>query len=320
MPEHHEAKSGLPTIPRAPVLLLVFNRPNVTAQVFKSIRAARPPRLYIAADGPRPGRVGEAELVSQTRAIATAVDWDCVVKTLFRDENLGCKMAVSGAITWFFEHEDCGIILEDDCLPEPSFFPFCETLLERYRDDTRIWHIGGTNPLASAEQVSDGYFFSRYDSCWGWATWRRAWCAFDADMNDWPKLREAGALSDVFPSNATKHYSPVFDRVHEGNLDSWAYAWTFARARNGWSAVPKVNLVQNLGFGPEATHTTDSRNPMARIGVGQIMFPLKHPMTFAIERKRDLEWERFAFRRRPIRLGLIKIREVFRALGRRFGA
>lgn len=305
--------------PPAAVLFLVFNRPDVTAEVFAAIRAARPPRLYVAADGPRADRAGEAERVAQTRAIATAVDWPCEVKTLFRDHNLGCKMAVSGAITWFFEHEECGIILEDDCLPSPSFFPFCEALLERYKDDARVWHIGGTNPLPSAEPFSNEYFFSRYSAIWGWASWRRAWAHYDVEMADWPLVESLGLMNQVYPASAARHYSRVFSKTVSGEIDTWDYQWQFTCSLQGLAIAPCINLVSNLGFGKGATHTTDSGNPLSRLPTGEMRFPLRHPMAFVTDRKRDLAWERYAFRRRPLRIALIRIREAFRAFSRRFG-
>ena len=153
-----------------PVPFLIFNRPNTTHAVFESIRVAQPPRLYVAADGPRRYKIGEKDLCQQARSIATNVDWPCKVRTLFREEILGCRRAVSSAIDWFFENEEEGIILEDDCLPHPTWFRFAEELLERFRDDERIMcisaqHFQGTNHL-----LDSSYFFSRYNYCWGWAS------------------------------------------------------------------------------------------------------------------------------------------------------
>ncbi len=167
---------------RSPVLFLVFNRPDSTRKVFDAIRSARPPKLYITADGPRPDRPAEAKLCSEVRAIASAVDWPCEVKTLFRESNLGCKAGVSSGITWFFSHEDEGIILEDDVLPVPTFFNFCDEMLERYRDDARVSMISGCNLISNHFSPKQSYFFSRYNLIWGWATWRRAWQHYDVAM------------------------------------------------------------------------------------------------------------------------------------------
>ena len=299
--------SALP--PRAPVLFLVFNRPDVTAKVFEAIRAAQPPRLYVAADGPRPDKTGEAERVAQTRQIATAVDWPCEVHTLFRDENLGCKMAVSGAITWFFEHEERGIILEDDCLPAPSFFPYCEALLERYKDDTRIWHISGTNPLTTAAPVSNEYHFSRYCRIWGWATWRRAWSMYDVTMADWPAAQQSELLASLLSPRSARHHRTVFSRTHSGKIDTWDYQWFFVQLRQGLSIDPGANLISNLGFGETATHTFDPDNPFSQLPTGEMHFPLQEPPAFHPDARRDLAWERMAF-------GSGKLRRLRTALSR----
>ena len=173
-----------------PVLFLIFNRPETTEIVFSVIRKAEPPRLYVAADGPRPDYPNDAESCEIVRAIATDVNWDCKVKTLFRDQNLGCKLAASKAIDWFFEQELEGIILEDDCLPDQSFFWFCQELLGKYRDDTRIMHIGGTNFQFGKERTKYSYYFSRYAHVWGWASWRRAWKFYDVEMKNWRDCRK----------------------------------------------------------------------------------------------------------------------------------
>lgn len=170
------------------VLFLVFNRPDTTRQVLDSIRQARPPRLYVAADGAREDRPGERERCERVRGIATDVDWPCEVHTLFRARNLGCKTAVSGGISWFFEQEEEGIILEDDVLPDQSFFVFCEELLERYRHEAKVTMISGDYFHGNNHQPTASYFFSRYTHIWGWASWRRAWQHYDREMAQWPSL------------------------------------------------------------------------------------------------------------------------------------
>lgn len=173
-----------------PVLLLIFNRPDTTQRVFHEIRGASPLQLFISADGPRENKPGEFEKCQITRDIVRQVDWDCEVYTNFRDKNLGCKIAVSSAIDWFFENVEEGIILEDDCLPSFSFFRFCEELLEKYRDDERIMQIGGTNLLSEWQRSDDSYYFSKYGAIWGWATWRRAWQYYDVNMKLWPEVKK----------------------------------------------------------------------------------------------------------------------------------
>jgi len=182
---------------KTPVLFLVFNRPDTTRRVFEAIRAARPARLFLVADGPRERQPDDKEKCERVRYIATDIDWDCEVKTLFRKENLGCKNGVSSAIDWFFSHVDEGIILEDDCLPTESFFWFCEELLRRYRNDSRVMQICGSNFLRGWQRNNDSYYFSGYGPIWGWASWRRAWIYYDVDMKLWPEVKEKKILLDI---------------------------------------------------------------------------------------------------------------------------
>lgn len=241
--------------PQSPLLFLVFNRPETTERVFAAIRQARPTRLYIAADGPRPDKEGEAEQVRRVREIVTAVDWDCRVRTLFRDHNLGCKMAVSGAISWFFEQEEEGIILEDDCLPNQSFFAFCSKMLAQYRDDTRIMMVSGTNYLFEEFPENQVYFFSRYFAIWGWATWKRAWRKYDPDIGSWPAYKNSRYLDSIFGEPAVaRYFAGIFDQVTNKRIDTWDLQWVYCCLINyGLSIVPTRNLVANIGFA--GTHT-----------------------------------------------------------------
>jgi hypothetical protein len=250
-----------------PVLFLVFNRPDTTKLVFEAIRRAKPPRLYVAADGPREGRKGESERVAEVRMIATSVDWPCEVRALFRDKNLGCKYAVSGAITWFFEHEEQGIILEDDCLPSLKFFPFCEELLNRYRRDQRVGMISGTMFGDSRpKHLKSGYGYSRYPQIWGWATWRSAWLGYDAEVVNWPgfKSQDGFRAQGVEPS-WRRHLIRCIDAVYNGRIDTWDYQWTFHCISQGMLCVfPATNLIWNIGFGEGATHTTSVNSYWAK--------------------------------------------------------
>ena len=267
------------------VLLLVFNRPDTTRQVFESIRAARPPRLYVAADGPRASRAGESARCAEARALATAVDWPCEVRTLFRDQNLGCKHAVSGAISWFFSHEPEGIILEDDILPLPSFFGFCDQLLDRYRDDPRIAGISGCNVIADQYVTPASYFYSRYSQIWGWASWRRAWQQYDVEMKSWPEWRDANGLAAVSDGGSMFEYywRRKLDSTYVGEQGTWDYQWTYTCWRQqGLTAISASNLIRNLGIGESATHTTGSGTDMlAAVPVAPLTFPLVHPECIA---------------------------------------
>lgn len=260
------------------VLFLVFNRPETTKQVFEAIRQAKPPRLYVAADGAREGKLGEAERVELVRRIATEVDWPCKVKTLFRDKNLGCKQAVSSGIDWFFDNEEQGIILEDDCLPHPDFFTFCETLLNRYASDERVWVITGDNFQDGQKRGDGSYYFSRYNHVWGWASWRRAWTKRDMSIRFWPQWKVSPEWKACVPDKIErKYWSNIFDLMYRNKFDTWDYPWTASVwYGNGLTATPHVNLVTNIGFGPDSSHTTSSDSPLARIStyaIGELIHP-----------------------------------------------
>ena len=237
------------------VLFLVFNRLDTTKQVFEAIRQAKPPRLYVAADGARANKEGEADKVQAVRDyIMQNIDWKCEVKTLFQEENLGCKYAVSGAITWFFENEEQGIILEDDCLPSQSFFLFCEELLERYKDDMRVGQITGDNFQNGIKRGDGDYYFSVHNHIWGWATWRDRWKEYDVSLAG---MEDVEFLWQVFnDTDEKKYWEKIFYKMKNNQIDTWDYQWSFAL----WNVkmltiTPNINLVKNIGFGVDATHT-----------------------------------------------------------------
>ncbi len=281
--------SSSPELLKNPVLFLVFNRPDTTRRVFEAIHQAKPPRLYIAADGARESRSGEAEKVKAVRDyVINHIDWQCEVKTLFQEKNLGCKYAVSRAITWFFEHEEMGIILEDDVLPNDSFFQFCEKLLHRYADEDQVMTISGNN-FQPRRRTDNSYYFSKYMHCWGWASWRRAWKHFDLEMEEWPQLKKGNFLAELFKlKKAQKYWEHIFDRVCAGEIDTWGYIWTYSIWNaGGVNILPEVNLVSNIGFGKEGTHTRNKDSNLSRLKTETLNFPLKHPDNIVITRKAD---------------------------------
>jgi len=251
------------------ILFLIFNRPNMTAKVFERIQLAMPSRLYVASDGPRSVREGELERVIEARAIATGVDWPCEVETFFRDENLGCKRAVSEALDWFFGEEEEGIILEDDCVPDPSFFQFCEEMLERYREEENVATISGNNFVSRGPKDANRYFFSKYFHCWGWATWRRGWQLYRGNLEGWPRWHASKEFRKCLPDREEQaHWSRIFHRVHAGEIGSWAYPFQGSLWMAGKISIqPGVNLVENIGFGEDATHTRGSSNCPAQDSV-----------------------------------------------------
>lgn len=262
-----------------PVLLIIFNRPETTQEVFNRIKAIKPSFLFVAADGPRPENQNDLILCRQTREIINQIDWECNVKTLFRKENLGCGLAVYDAIRWFFSHVEEGIILEDDCLPDLSFFPFCEELLRKYREDNRIFLVSGTNLQNGEKRGDESYFFSNYPITWGWATWRRAWNHFEYNLSEPAKAFDAGELDHAFQSGQEKQYwkKKIIQSVTEYK-NIWDYQWFFTFWKNrGMAITPNTNLIVNLGFRNQSSHNFlhDSiREPQLQ---ASIEFPLKHP-------------------------------------------
>lgn len=267
--------------PRVAVLFLVFNRPDVTEKVLAAIRKAKPPRIYVAADGPRSNRLAEAVACSAVRRmVIEGIDWPCTVNTLFREQNLGCRQAVSSAIDWFFKHEEAGIILEDDCMPHPSFFSYCEELLHHYRHDTRVMHISGSNIMRGWVHDPDySYYFSHHAAIWGWASWRRAWQHYDAFTPQLPEIYRKKYLWEHFFNRleARMFLRPLW-ATHVGKLDTWDYQWSFAiLAQSGLSIMPTTNLISNIGFGKGATHTFNTSHPWADLPTKAIESPLRHP-------------------------------------------
>jgi hypothetical protein len=263
---------------KVPVLFLIFNRPASTQRVFDAIRQAKPSRLFVAADGPRDNRSDEAERCEQTRRIIDTVDWDCEVTTLYREKNLGCRDAVSSAIDWFFTNVEEGIILEDDCLPSQSFFGYCQELLEYYRNDMRVMQICGSNLLKNWDRNGHSYFFSNYGPVWGWASWRRAWEYYDVDMKLWPEIREKKLYEDFSLSCGEAEYRRnIYDKVYSGEINTWDYQWGFAKMIScGLCITPEINLIRNIGFGVDSTHTSEDTF-YSNLETSEIMLPLKHP-------------------------------------------
>jgi hypothetical protein len=275
----------------SPVLFLVFNRPSTTKRVFEQIRRAQPSRLFVAADGPRLDRAGEAERCAEVRKIIDGVDWECEVRTLFRGDNLGCRKAVSSAIDWFFENVEEGIILEDDCLPSQSFFHFCAELLDRFRDDSRVMQISGSNYLSVT--LKESYYFSKYGPIWGWATWKRAWKLYDVEMQLWPLVKQNRLHYDFcFDESEVAVREQTFDAVYAGKIDTWDYQWVFARLINsGLSITPAHNLITNIGFSDDATHTKNSEDQRNNLKNYELTLPLTHLPVMV--KNADLDFEYF---------------------------
>lgn len=280
-----------------PILFIIFNRPETTKVVFDAIRHVKPSRLYIAADGPRQHVTEDVDRCEETRRVVSSIDWDCRVFTLFGNKNLGCGKGVCEAINWFFENEEEGIILEDDCLPAPAFFQFCATLLHHYRNDTRIMGIGGNNfEGAKEDEFEYSYRFSTIISIWGWATWRRAWMLNDYPMAHYAKITERKYLKasyDTIYEQDFYHY--VFEKMHLGDDTTnshniWDFQWQFAcKINSGLLLIPTRNLIVNIGLGKDSTNTKNAKSPGHDLSLESLDFPLTHPDFMMVDHTKDSE-------------------------------
>lgn len=302
----HQSTSKSIQPQRAPVLFIVFNRPDTVRQVFEAIRTAKPPRLYIGVDGPRKDRPGEAEHVAEVLQIVSQVDWPCTVHTLVREENLGCKVALYEAITWFFEHEEQGIILEEDCLPNQSFFGYCEQLLEFYKTDSRIFMISGYNQQNTWYPEKWDYFFSNVGGIWGWASWRRAWKHYDPDKTAFNAFSEQQGFANLLGEK----YGGI--RAELLSIDSWDSAWAFTRHMQGaLTCVPARSLMQYIGYGPDATHT--KKAPKKQVIAHEIELPVRINPFFVPDRS----YEALVLEQPPAyTVWIFKVKQYVRALFR----
>ncbi|HBE19437.1 MAG TPA: hemolytic protein HlpA-like protein [Cyanobacteria bacterium UBA11367] len=268
-----------------PVALFIFNRPDLTEIVFEQIRSAKPKKLLVVADGPRFPQ--EAEKCEKARKIIERVDWHCEVLTNFSEKNIGCGIRVSTGLDWVFSEVEEAIILEDDCLPTASFFYFCQTLLEYYKHDQRIMHISGNNFQLGKSRTEYSYYFSRYPHSWGWASWRRAWKYFDQGMKNYTDFKKANVIKLICENPYEQNYwTSIFDRMFEGVSDTWDYQWFYAcLAQNGLSILPNSNLVSNIGFRSDATHTC-GESPWERLPTSDI-WEIEHPPFIIRHREAD---------------------------------
>ena len=298
-----------------PIVFIIFNRPETTKKVFDEIRKAKPKKLYIIADGPRRQAPQDIELCNKTRNIVEKIDWDCKVIKDYADENLGCKVRPSSGFDKVFKEEEEAIILEDDCLPHPSFFEFCQQLLERYRYEENINIISGSNFLSRFSNKNYHYQFSAFHHFWGWATWKRCWEKYDIEMKEWPTIRNKNVISEIFNNKqSVKYWQTLFDEVYSGKINTaWDYQWLYSSWKeNGLAILPTNNLISNIGFGENATHTTNKKHIRSNVPLEGVKFPLIHPPAI----KRDLEYDQALARRIfkfNVKTKLIrKVKQLFR--------
>lgn len=263
---------------QTPVVYIVFNRPRHTEKTFAVLREQRPSQLFIVADGPRPGHPTDVERCKAVRDIVAQVSWPCEVHRNYADINLGLKCRVSSGLDWVFEHVERAIVLEDDCVAHPDFFSFCDQLLDRYAEDERVSVITGNNFQNGRKRGDASYYFSKYNHCWGWATWRRAWRWYQGELPFWPEWAQSQDWYEKTPDPVERQYwSGIFDQVKAGKIDTWDYPWTASVwYRGGLTATPNVNLVSNIGFGEDATHTTSTQSQHADMRIYPLGV-LEHP-------------------------------------------
>jgi len=307
-----------------PILFIIFNRPKYTEQVFAEIKKIKPKKLFIVADGPR--FPSEIELCNEARKIVENIDWDCEVKKNFSEKNLGLKKRISSGITWFFENVEEGIILEDDCLPHPTFFDYCRIILEKYRDNNNVMMISGDNPIQDTYKANCSYFFSRYYAIWGWATWKRAWEKYDSEMKDWPRLKKEKWLKNFYHHRGLLQFlNLLFDQAYSNEIDSWATRWFYSCLRNnGLCIAPATNIVSNIGI--EGIHSSPGSNnnvPLVPLKTSS----LKHPILIKQDKIYDNTFfnKSFPYYCKPLELFikskllviklLVKIKKIFRKMG-----
>lgn len=266
---------------KTPVAFIIFKRPDTTEKVFDRIRYAKPPKLLVIADGPRPDVPGEAEKCAAARAVVEKVDWPCEVMTNYSEINLGCDPRVASGLDWVFDIVEEAIILEDDCLPDLTFFRFCEELLERFRDDERIMTISGYNFQFGRKRTGYSYYFSKYSHIGAWATWRRAWKHFDMNMTLWPEIRDGGWVNSLFRNKAALiHRITILEKDYHDEFNTWDSAWLLSCwIQNALTVLPNVNLILHIGFGEGKTHTFGGKfgRKFANMKKEPMTFPLRHP-------------------------------------------
>jgi hypothetical protein len=290
--DHTDQKQGLTT----PVCLIIFRRPKHTRQLLQALSVVQPGRLFVVADGPRVGHPDDEQACRETRDLIDQIDWPCDVIKNYSDVNLGCGQRPSSGISWLFEQVEEAIILEDDCIPDPTFFRFCEQLLSKYRNDPSVMQISGSTYHRQVLPISSSYFFSRAPGCWGWATWKRAWTHYDASVQAWPRVKSGDLLKKCLGSpDQSREYEKALDHAYatRGSCSHWDYQWGLACFLNsGLSIFPKYNLVCNVGFDEGATHTLDSASRVAYNPSQAMRFPLVHPGKVAANRKMERYYRR----------------------------
>jgi acetyltransferase-like isoleucine patch superfamily enzyme len=293
-----------------PILFLIFNRPDTTARVFEQIKKVQPKYLFVAADGARKEKPGEEDkCIASKDLILHGVDWDCELKTLFKEDNLGCGLAVSGAITWFFENVEQGIIIEDDCIPDISFFEYCESLLRKYSAEEKVMHISGNSFCQHPKLNEASYYFSGFPFIWGWATWKRAWKNYDLSYHDFDENQRRIVIRNAFENKDIRDFweETLNNHIILNVESTWDYQWFFSIWKaNGVTILPGKNLVSNIGFGMDATHTKNENHHLSANAKYQAQLPLRHPQSRMIISKNEIQNFHNFFKKKESKFSKVK--------------
>lgn len=283
-----------------PILFIIYNRPDLTTKVFNQIRMIKPKKLFVAADGPKQKK-GDAEKCQAARNILNQIDWQCEIKTLFSSSNLGCKVGESKPMNWFFDNVSEGIIIEDDTLPNTSFFYFCENLLNYYRNEKRVSMISGNNFQFGIKRGASSYYFSKITHTWGWASWKRAWRSYDVQIKTFPNFKKENKIGEIFEHEGLqKYFLQNLERVYHNKADTWDYQWTYATwLQNGLCVIPNVNLIKNLGFRNDATHTKTYNEKLSNMDAEEIS-EIIHPSEIIRDKDAEIHTYNILYAPQPI--------------------
>lgn len=295
---------------RSPVIYIFFNRPEVTRRTFAALREQRPPRLYLIADGPRPGHSSDAVRCTETRALVERMlDWDCEVTRDYSSINLGCGRRIATGLTAAFALLGEAIVLEDDIMPHPDFFAFCDEQLAAHRDDPHIHAISGFQPLGRFAPSAGPVVPSTFTGIWGWASWQRAWADYRFDLvDDWKNELIRQGVRDYLRNdlNFVTH-SRNFDELTENKVDTWDFQWSFALfAHRRVTLVSSVNLIENLGFGTDATHTVHTEPYLGELAAYAAVPTKRRRDTSAPDRVHDRLYGEIIHARAPLRLAILR--------------
>lgn len=273
-----------------PVVFIIFNRFKEAEKVFEQIAIAKPQKLFVISDGPRSSKPGELDQVNKVRALIDRIDWPCEIYKNFADQNLGCRDRIATGLDWVFDQVESAIILEDDCLPDQTFFRFCQEMLEKYKGAFGVSHITGSN-IIGKKSNSESYLFSNYTQIWGWATWSRVWSKYDVGVKFWPSFKKTHQFSRLAGSgNAKRYWIHSVNEVYKGKIDTWDFQFSMLNwINNQVTVVPNKNLISNIGFGINATHTQIENHDLSKLETTQMIFPLTHPSTMSVDNDYDYE-------------------------------